>query len=121
MTLLIQAFLNFRQMSIVVILKVLFLIVKAADGRKAAKARTTRADQNLQAYVDSPTLTLINGHVLDASVDIPKTIPHTQEFVDNASTQIFVALELHGVANQSVMVRYLLQETPCSVIPFRMI
>ena len=121
MTLLLQAFLNFRLVLIVVILKVLFLIAKAADGKKAARARSTRADLNLQVCVDLPTQILVNGPVLDASVDIPKTIHHTQEFVDNASTQIFVALELRGVANQSVMVPYLLQVTPRSLIPFRMI
>ena len=121
MTLLPQVFLNFRPIPIVVIPKVSFLIARAAVGRKAASLRNTRADQNLQAYADLPTLTLVNGHVLDASMDIPKTTLHIQEFVDNANILIFVVPELHVVVVQSVMVPYLLQETPRSAIPFRMI
>ena len=120
MTMLLRAFRNFRQTPIVDILKVLFLIAKAADGKKAAKARTTRADQNLQVYVGSPTQTLTNGLVQDASVVIQKTILHTTEFGDNVNILKFVALEFNVVVNQLGTVRYLLQETLHSVIQFRM-
>ena len=120
MTLRPQTFLSFLRMSIVGTLKVLYLIVKAADGRKAARARTTRADQNLQVYVGSPTQTLTNGLVQDASVVIQKTTLHTTEFGDNVNILKFVAPEFNVVVNQLGTVRYLLQETLHSVTQFRM-